>query len=565
MIKTLQGINLESDTTIVKIPLEGNNIGDISTILDKISSFHPLFINEYSISPTLLTITSKLPFLWRESAESINKLSKGDITLKQAHEYIIGIIIGKRIKSMSTISTLYSCMKRRIEVTPTILEDVITDDLKIGYDTVYNRYYTLGCGKGSQITGSIASSKDAHIAQKIQKDKWTTNTLIQRLNLPVHRWQIITSKKELEDIWDEFDKPVVIKPTGLTAGKGVSVGIDTLEKAKDAYDYAKEKVQGESRPSWQKKIMIEEQIKGEDYRLLVINGKLEVATKRIPAFIIGNGKNTIEELIEEENKNPKRDTKNPAHILKPIVIDKPLLEFLKDQGLTLQSIPQKDEKINVRKVASMSQGGITQDFTDSVSKDIKILVESIARSIHAFTLGVDVMCLDISKPLTKDNGSILEINTMPEAYLNLFPVLGKQREYVADTYVESLLSENSCKRFVVVGQSKDDLPTLLRRRFVIKKEHNVGEIVDDRYYINGILINSGKEKWQSIQAIKRNSLLDVIILHYTSWSEVQEYGLGFDYIDTLYITKDQSIKKEYMKTIKGYKRKKLINKIKVIK
>lgn len=565
MIKTLQGINLESDTTIVKIPLEGNNIGDISTILDKISSFHPLFINEYSISPTLLTITSKLPFLWRESAESINKLSKGDITLKQAHEYIIGIIIGKRIKSMSTISTLYSCMKRRIEVTPTILEDVITDDLKIGYDTVYNRYYTLGCGKGSQITGSIASSKDAHIAQKIQKDKWTTNTLIQRLNLPVHRWQIITSKKELEDIWDEFDKPVVIKPTGLTAGKGVSVGIDTLEKAKDAYDYAKEKVQGESRPSWQKKIMIEEQIKGEDYRLLVINGNLEVATKRIPAFIIGNGKNTIEELIEEENKNPKRDTKNPAHILKPIVIDKPLLEFLKDQGLTLQSIPQKDEKINVRKVASMSQGGITQDFTDSVSKDIKILVESIARSIHAFTLGVDVMCLDISKPLTKDNGSILEINTMPEAYLNLFPVLGKQREYVADTYVESLLSENSCKRFVVVGQSKDDLPTLLRRRFVIKKEHNVGEIVDDRYYINGILINSGKEKWQSIQAIKRNSLLDVIILHYTSWSEVQEYGLGFDYIDTLYITKDQSIKKEYMKTIKGYKRKKLINKIKVIK
>ena len=565
MIKTLQGINLESDTTIVKIPLEGNNIGDISTILDKISSFHPLFINEYSISPTLLTITSKLPFLWRESAESINKLSKGDITLKQAHEYIIGIIIGKRIKSMSTISTLYSCMKRRIEVTPTILEDVITDDLKIGYDTVYNRYYTLGCGKGSQITGSIASSKDAHIAQKIQKDKWTTNTLIQRLNLPVHRWQIITSKKELEDIWDEFDKPVVIKPTGLTAGKGVSVGIDTLEKAKDAYDYAKEKVQGESRPSWQKKIMIEEQIKGEDYRLLVINGKLEVATKRIPAFIIGNGKNTIEELIEEENKNPKRDTKNPAHILKPIVIDKPLLEFLKDQGLTLQSIPQKDEKINVRKVASMSQGGITQDFTDSVSKDIKILVESIARSIHAFTLGVDVMCLDISKPLTKDNGSILEINTMPEAYLNLFPVLGKQREYVADTYVESLLSENSCKRFVVVGQSKDDLPTLLRRRFVIKKEHNVGEIVDDRYYINGILINSGKEKWQSIQAIKRNSLLDVIILHYTSWSEVQEYGLGFDYIDTLYITKDQSIKKEYMKTLKGYKRRKLINKIKVIK
>lgn len=565
MIKILQGINLESDLSVVKITLDGENIGDISTILDKISSFHPLFIKEYSISPTLLTISSKLPFLWREASETINQLSRGNITLNQANEYIINVLLSKRIKSMSTVSTLYSCTKKHIEVTPAILETFIPDDSKQGYDAVYNRYYTLGCGKGSQITGSIASSKDAHMAQKIQKDKWTTNTVIERLNLPVHKWQIIKTKGELEEIWDEFDKPVVIKPTGLTAGKGVSVGIDTLERAKRAFDYAKEKVQGEGRPSWQKKIMIEEQIKGEDYRLLVINGKLEIATKRIPAFVIGDGKNTIDQLIKNENLNPKRDTKNPAHILKPIVIDKPLLEFLEDQGLTLQSIPQKDEKISVRKVASMSQGGITQDFTDSVSKEIKILVESIARSIHAFTLGVDIMCLDISKPLTKDNGSILEINTMPEAYLNMYPVLGKQRDYVSDIYVDSLLSENKCKRFVVIGQSKDNLPTLLRRRFTIKKDDTVGEIIDNRYYINSILINDTKERWQSIDSIKRNALLDVIILHYRDWNEVKEYGFGFDYIDTLYIAKDQSTYEGHMKIVRGYKRKGLINKIRVIK
>lgn len=564
MIKSIQGLNLESDTSIVKISLDGDNIGDISTVLDKISSFHPLFIKEYSISPNLLTISSKLPFLWRESADTFNELSKGNITLDKAQDYIINTLLSKRIKSMSTVSPLYSCMKKRIEVTPAVLENFIPDDSKEGYDAVYNRYYTLGCGKGSHITGSVASSKDAHMAEKIQRDKWTTNTVIQRLNLPVHKWKVIKSKQEIEDIWDEFDKPVVIKPTGLTAGRGVSVGIDTLEKAKEAFEYAKEKVQGDGRPSWQKKIMIEEQIQGEDYRLLVIDGNLEVVTKRIPAFVIGDGKSNIEELIKKENENPKRDVKNPAHILKPIIIDRPLLAFLKDQGLTLTSIPQKDEKISVRKVASMSQGGITEDFTDKVGKEIRILVESIARSIHAFTLGIDIICLDISKPLTKENGSILEINTMPEAYLNLYPVIGKQREYVADRYVEYLLSENSCKRFVVVGQSKNNLPTLLRKRWVIKKEHNVGEIIDDRYYINGILINNGKEKWQSVESIKCNSLLDFILLNYRDWSEVRDNGFGFDYIDTLYITKDQSINKECMKIVKGYKRKRLINKIKII-
>jgi len=347
MIKSIQGINLESDTSIVKISLDGDNIGDISTVLDKISSFHPLFIKEYSISPNLLTISSKLPFLWRESADTFNELSKGNITLDKAQDYIINTLLSKRIKSMSTVSSLYSCMKKRIEVTPAVLEKFIPDDSKEGYDAVYNRYYTLGCGKGSHITGSVASSKDAHMAEKIQRDKWTTNTVIQRLNLPVHKWKVIKSKQEIEDIWDEFDKPVVIKPTGLTAGRGVSVGIDTLEKAKEAFEYAKEKVQGDGRPSWQKKIMIEEQIQGEDYRLLVIDGNLEVVTKRIPAFVIGDGKSNIEELIKKENENPKRDVKNPAHILKPIVIDRPLLAFLKDQGLTLTSIPQKDEKISV--------------------------------------------------------------------------------------------------------------------------------------------------------------------------------------------------------------------------
>jgi cyanophycin synthetase len=79
----------------------------------------------------------------------------------------------------------------------------------------------------------------------------------------------------------------------------------------------------------------------------------------------------------------------------------------------------------------MSQGGITEDFTDQVGPEIKYIVESIASSIHAFVVGVDILCRDISKPLTKDNGGIIEINTKPEAYLNLYPVIGKQRENVA--------------------------------------------------------------------------------------------------------------------------------------
>ena len=164
--------------------------------------------------------------------------------------------------------------------------------------------------------------------------------------------------------------------------------------------------------------MIQEQAQGDrsgaDYRLLVINGQLKVCTKRIPAFITGDGEHNIEELINITNEDPRRDINNPSHILKPIEIDDPLIDLVKQQNLTLQSVPNKDQKIYVRNVASMSRGGITEDYTNKVSPEIKSIVESIASTLHVFAMGADIICNDISKPLTKDNGAILEVNTMPE-------------------------------------------------------------------------------------------------------------------------------------------------------
>jgi cyanophycin synthetase len=314
--------------------------------------------------------------------------------------------------------------------------------------------------------------------------------------------------------------------------------------------------------------MIQEQVPGEDYRLLVIDGKLEVTTKRIPAFIIGDGKSTIEKLIEETNKDPRRDTSKPTHILKPIKIDEPLLNLLDEKGLSLESIPQKDEKITVRKVASMSQGGITQDFTDKVGPEIKHIVESIATSIHAFVIGADILCKDISKPLTKDNGGIIEINTKPEAYLNLYPVIGRQREEVADTHITKLLKNNKTKKIVVVGQFSKDIPTLLKEKPFLKpyldENDTVGEYKEKSIFINSLRINSNLEKEKAIESLKVNASLDVVMIHHRNWEDVKETGLGFDNIDILIIEDRLTNNKDAMKVVKRYKRKGYIDKIKTV-
>ncbi len=561
----LQGLNFLSPTSVVVMEIQDEK--EVKDLLDLISSFHPIFIKKYYVKDSYLYIETPIPFLWREASQYIQKLSNKKISYEECREYLVETLIKQRIASMSTIPLLYSAYNLQKEITPTVIAKEIINFDK-GYSKAFNRHHTIGCGKNSEIIYSISSSKDSKIAKEIQKDKWSTNIMIERLGLPIPRWEVINDKDDIEKIWKDYEKPVVIKPTGLTGGSGVVVGVKTLEECKKAYDFAQKAIDSKPREEWQRKLMIQEQVQGEDYRLLVIDGKLEIVTKRIPAFIVGNGKSSIEELIEQTNSDTRRDITNPSHTLKPIFIDEALLDYLKEQKLSLTDIPEKDEKIQVRKVASMSQGGITEDFTEQVSAEIKYIVESIAQSIHAFTLGVDVLCKDISKPLTKDNGAILEVNTMPEAYLNLFPVLGTQRAYVIDTYVKKLLKQNRCKRIVVIGNPEQNIPTLLKEKFIfwsyLKDDEVVGEYREGEIKINGLDINEGLVKADAVESLKVNASLDAIIIHHRNWEDVEGSGLGFNKIDMLIVTKEMRKDKKF-RQILNYRFKGLISKIKFIK
>ena len=565
-IKVLQGLNLHShiSTTKIKFNHEIKKSDNTIKLIEDIKNLHPVFLESYEFNDNTITIESKLTFLWRELAQTLIKLSKEEITYEQAYKHSISTVIKDRIATMSIIPLLFAAQNQGYEITPTALIEE-----RVKHSKSFNRLYTIGVGKNSQIINFASSSKDSKIAKEIQRDKWSSNLMMERLGLPIPKWQILDSQEDIEEIWEQYEKPVVIKPTGLTAGSGVSTGLDTIEKAKEAFRIAKRPTEKHVGKEWQQKIMIQEQVPGEDYRLLIIDGKLEVATKRIPAFIVGDGKNTIQELIEETNRDPRRDTSKPTHILKPIKIDDPLLALLKEKNLTLESVPQKDGKITVRKVASMSQGGITEDFTDKVGPEIKYVVESIASSIHAFVVGADVLCKDISKPLTKDNGGIIEINTKPEAYLNLYPVMGEQREEVAQTHIKKLLAENSTKKIVVIGQFSKDIPTLLRQGSLLKESYIkdndvVGEYKEGDIFINSLKINDGLDKEKAIQSLKVNASLDVVIIHHRDWEDVKETGLGFDNIDMLIVKHSLTKNKEEMKVVRKYKRRGYIEKIDVI-
>ena len=155
---------------------------------------------------------------------------------------------------------------------------------------------------------------------------------------------------------------------------------------------------------------------------------------------------------------------------------------------------------------------------------------------------------------------------MPEAYLNIYPVIGEPKEYVLERYIKSLIRGNNTKQIVVVGHSDEDIPTLLRKKSIfgsyINEKDVVGEYKDGEIVINGLDINKGLEKWKAIEGLKVNASLDAMIIHHRNIEDVKETGLGFNRIDLLMVESKYLEDREFRKTIRRYKFKGLISKIK---
>lgn len=548
-IKVLQGLNLEYPGSTIIISLES----PISTnLLDKIQGFHGVFMDAYKLKSKELTVHTKLTHLWVEIGKALQKMASQDWSEDYTEKYVLEVIIKKQINSMSTIPILIAAQQEGLEITQYYVREGMSESAAI------NRYYAIGCGQESNTTCSISSSKDAYIAQKTQRDKILTNTVIQRLGIPLPKWVEITSKEDIDNNWEDFSKPIVIKPTGLTGGNGVTTRIKTKTEAYKAFKFTQEIVNAKVRSSWQTKIMMQEQVSGEDYRLLVINGKFEIATKRIPAHVIGDGVQSIEQLIAEINKDSRRDVTNPTHTLKPILVDESLTDFLQEQGLKLDYIPKRNEQVFVRKVASMSKGGITEDFTEKVHPQIKHIVEALSASIHAYVVGVDVLCKDISKPLTPQNGAIIECNTMPEAYLNSFPVIGQQHPNIGKIFLNGLIGTRT-KRIVYVGKDLSKAKTYLKTRIDFGNE-TIGICSTGTLYTNDYIINQPIELPEAFEALKLNAKLSTI-LHHLSAEEVANHGLGFERIDIAIVDKDIV---KTLETLEGYKNLGLISEIKAV-
>src|SRR5690606_9390736 len=134
---------------------------------------------------------------------------------------------------------------------------------------------------------------------------------------------------ELKQMIHEIGYPLVIKPLDANQGKGATINITNWDDACTGFKLARR---------YSDSIIVEKYIPGHDFRILVVNNKVVAAAKRVPAYVIGDGVSTIEQLVAKENENPKRG-EGHENTLTKIIIDEHTLMVLKKKGMHKASIP----------------------------------------------------------------------------------------------------------------------------------------------------------------------------------------------------------------------------------
>jgi cyanophycin synthetase len=339
------------------------------------------------------------------------------------------------------------------------------------------------------------------------------------------------SEDEIVEEAEKLGYPVVVKPVAGHKGQGVTTGIESADEARKAYQniikaVEKEGVQFDG-------VIVQQQIYGFDHRLLAVGGKFVAALERVPAYVDGNGKNTIQELIEMENATVNRlDT--PRSPLCKIVINEDLTDYLTLQDLTLHYVPKSEEKIYLRRVANISQGGVSINVTNNIHpKNIK-LVEDIAKYFNVTCLGIDVLAKDISKPWDEGNFGIIEINAGPGVFMHLAPAIGGSIDVPGIIMKTHFPQENFERIPIITGNNLSlNFCNLVYDKLKEIKPSVVFEcLTRDGVYLNRQYFFSGNTPDKRVKIILRNPKLDIALFNHTK-DDIFDYGMYHEGADVV--------------------------------
>ena len=378
----------------------------------------------------------------------------------------------------------------------------------------------LGWGSKQRRIQAAEIDATSAIAESIAQDKELTKKLLHAAGVPVPLGRPVTSA---EDAWaaaQEIGLPVVIKPRDGNQGKGISVNIASQEGVMTAYNTAK---------SFRDDVVVERYLPGSDFRLWVVGNKLVAAARRDPPLVIGNGKNTVRELVEQVNADPRRGEGHATSLTK-IRLDDIAKNRLKEQGLDENSVPAKGTRVILRNNANLSTGGTATDVTDDVHPEVAARAIAAAQMVGLDICGVDVVCESVLHPMEEQSGGVVEVNAAPGLRMHLSPSFGKGRD-VGEAVIATMFPNGEDGRVPVIAVTgTNGKTTTVRLTSHLLRTHGlrVGMTNTDGVYVNGRQTDSGDCSGpRSARNVLAHPDVDAAVLETARGGMLRE-GLAFD-------------------------------------
>lgn len=389
----------------------------------------------------------------------------------------------------------------------------------------------LGYGKNQVRFRATMTERTNSIAVDIACNKDETKRLLQDAAIPVAKGVTISNPDDLADAIKKVGYPLVFKPLDGNHGKGATINVKTDEAAKAAFEYAQ---------NYSRKVIIERFISGYDFRILVIDHKMVAAALRVPAHVTGNGQQTIQELIDKENLDPRRGYGH-ENVLTEITVDRDTMDLLAKKDYTLESVPPKGEIVYLKSTANLSTGGTSIDVTDLVHPQNVFISERISRVIGLDICGIDIMAENLTQPLPDNGGVVLEVNAAPGFRMHLAPSEGLPRN-VAAPVIDMLYPPGKSARIPIIAVTGTNGKTTTSRliaHIVKSNGTRVGFTTSDGIYVQNTMLMKGDTTGPvSAEFILRDPTVEFAVLE-TARGGILRAGLGFNKCDIGVITNIQ--------------------------
>ncbi len=380
----------------------------------------------------------------------------------------------------------------------------------------------LGQGCYAQRIRATMTSKTSALGVDIASDKDITNKLLSAAGLPVPKSDSVRTLRGALQVANRIGYPVVVKPLDGNHGRGVVLNVTNDVQLEAAYDVAK----AESRGGY---LQIESYISGIDYRFLVVGGRIAAVAERVPAHVIGDGRRTVDELVEATNADPRRGVGHEK-VLTRITVDDAAVALVAGQGLGMDSVPDKGQTVKLALTANMSTGGISIDRTIDAHPDNIEIAEEAARVVGLDVAGIDFIAPDITAPVREIGGAICEVNAAPGFRMHTHPTVGEP-QYIAKPVIDLLFPPGAPSRVPIIAVTGTNGKTTTSRMIghvfkgmgrKVGMTSTDGVVIDER-----LVIRSDASGPKSARMVLQNPRVDFAVLEVARGGILRE-GLGYD-------------------------------------